>query len=113
MTYLKQRNKTFILCFITFLFSCCILPAEQPKEQKEGWTTSGELAYSYSYAKTYLGHKLRLKGWVCKLAFTSGPRGAIEHSVWERDGKKLQVMIWRIDTNRTGYSWGEYTEKKQ
>lgn len=101
----------FINLLLVVLLASMPLSAEKAKQQEEGWTTSGELAYSYSYAKTYLGHKLRLKGWVCKLGFTCGPRRSIEHSVWEKDGQKLQVMIWRIDANRTGYSWGEFTDK--
>jgi hypothetical protein len=108
---MKISKACFINLLLAFLLSCLPLFAEKTQQQEEGWTTSGELAYSYSYAKTYLGHKLRLKGWVCKLSFTCGPRHSIEHSVWEKDGKKLQVMIWRIDANRTGYSWGEFTDK--
>ncbi len=75
-------------------------------EKTDGWTTTGELAYSFAYARNYLGHKLRLKGWECSLGVTAGKGRNIEISVWERDGKKLQLMIWRIDSGRTGYSWG-------
>lgn len=103
-------NTTNIYISVLFLFVACLpLHAEKPR-QEEGWTHSGELNYSYQYARTYLGHKIRLKGWVCKLSFTSGRMNEIEHSVWEKDGKNLQMMIWRIDANHTGYSWGEFTD---
>ncbi len=72
-----------------------------------GWTESGEVEYSYAYARTWLGHKMRLDGWRCKVGFTSGVKREMEHSVWEKNGRKMQMMIWRIDVNKTGYSLGE------
>ena len=72
-----------------------------------GWTESGELAYSYAYARTVLGHRMRAAGWVCKLGFTAGKNGEQEHSVWVKGSRKMQLMIWKIDSGRTGYSKGE------
>lgn len=74
-----------------------------------GWTESGELAYSYAYARTVLGHRMRAAGWVCKLGFTAGKNGEQEHSVWVKGSRKMQLMIWKIDSSRTGYSKGEIT----
>ena len=72
-----------------------------------GWTESGELEYSYAYARTVLGHRMRAAGWVCKLGFTAGKTGEQEHSVWVKGSRKMQLMIWKIDSGRTGYSKGE------
>jgi|GEM_PF-4346573 len=83
--------------------------------QEQGWTESGELAYSYAYARTWLGHQMRKDRWVCKIGFTAGAKGEQEHSVWTKGNRKMQVMIWKIDSCRTGYAKGEISgqEKKK
>lgn len=97
-------NSTFnqISSVLFFLFSAVPIFAA-------GWTESGELEYSYAYARTVLGHRMRAAGWVCKLGFTAGKNGEQEHSVWVKGSRKMQLMIWKIDSSRTGYSKGEIT----
>ena len=72
-----------------------------------GWQERGELEYSYAYARTWLGYRMRQDGWVCKIGFTAGRNGEQEHSVWVKGSRKMQLMIWKIDSGRTGYSKGE------
>ena len=79
--------------------------------ETDGWQESGELEYSYAYARTWLGHRMRLEGWICKTGFTAGKNGEQEHSVWVKGSRKMQLMIWKIDSNRTGYSKGEIRER--
>lgn len=97
--------------FLLFL-ACLCLPL-QAAENAVSWTKSGELAYSYAYARTWLGWKMRSKGWMCRFGFTIGAKQKAEHSVWEKNGRKMQIMIWRIDSNKTGYSMGEIPEKEK
>ena len=78
-----------------------------------GWTESGTLPYSYSYARSYIGHQMRKDGWVCKMGFTAGAKREQEHSVWQKGKRKMQVMIWRIGVGKTGYSKGEIITEKQ
>lgn len=73
-------------------------------KKAETWDESGTLDYAYAYARNYIGYKMRRAKWKCVMAFTSGGRGEVEHSVWTKGEKKLQLMIWRIDANKTGYS---------
>ena len=77
------------------------------------WQESGELSYSYAYARTVLGFRMRRDGWVCLLGFTAGKHGEQEHSVWMKGNRKMQLMIWRIDSGRTGYAKGEIREGKR
>lgn len=77
------------------------------------WTESGVLPYSYDYARNYLGHQMRREGWVCKKGFTAGKKREQEHSVWQRGNRKMQMMIWRIETGKTGYSKGEIIREKR
>lgn len=72
-----------------------------------GWQETGEVKYSYAYARTWFGYQMRKQGWSCKLGFTAGKKREMEHSVWKKGNRELQLMIWRIDSNRTGYSKGE------
>ena len=78
-----------------------------------GWTESGTLPYSYAYARNYIGHQMRKAGWICKIGFTAGAKREQEHSVWFKGDKKMQLMIWRIDSGKTGYSKGEIIANKQ
>ena len=78
-----------------------------------GWTESGTLPYSYAYARTYIGYQMRKDGWTCKIGFTAGSKREQEHSVWHKGNRKMQVMIWRIDSGKTGFSKGEITANKQ
>ena len=102
--------KLFTL-FVLVLATLC-LPCPGGEETEGGWTEVGELAYSYAYARTWLGHQMRKDGWKCTIGFTAGRKGEQEHSVWVRGRRKMQMMIWRIDSNRTGYSKGEIPEEK-
>lgn len=91
---------------LLLLIAVCAVPAFA-----DGWTESGELEYSYAYARTVIGYRMRAEGWVCKLGFTAGKHGEQEHSVWVKGSRKMQVMIWKIDSNRTGYSKGEIRDR--
>ena len=97
--------KLFIYIFLFFSMFACYA-AEKPPG---GWTESGVLNFSYAYARSYLGHQMRKNGWICKISFTAGAKREQEHSVWHKGNRKMQVMIWRIDSDKTGYSKGEIT----
>ena len=94
------------LLYILFL---CIafLPLAAAEKIAGGWTETGELSYSYAYSRSVLGYRMRKDGWVCRRGFTAGRHGEQEHSVWEKGERKMQLMIWKIDSGRTGYAKGE------
>ena len=96
-------NQTSVLITLLTLLAIACMAGEAG----DGWQESGELAYSYAYARSWLGHRMRREGWRCTVCFTAGRRGEQEHSVWVRGERKMQLMIWRIDSGRTGYCKGE------
>ena len=100
-----------ILFYIFILFSafCCCAAEQIPG----GWNESGTLPYSYAYARNYIGYQMRKDGWICKIGFTAGKKREQEHSVWHKGNRKMQIMIWRIDSGKTGYSKGEINSGKQ
>lgn len=104
-----MRKKLNIFFFFALTVGLAITDGTVPG----GWSESGELAYSYAYARTVLGFRMRRDGWVCLLGFTAGKHGEQEHSVWVKGNRKMQLMIWRIDSGRTGYAKGEIREGKQ
>ncbi len=93
--------KPFIISFLLLALAWSSIAANS---SKKGWDFSGELAYSYAYARTWVGGKMRQAGWRCVKAFTSGAKNEIEHSIWSKGEQRLQMMIWRIDSDKTGYS---------
>ena len=102
--------KYFLFCTLFFLYIFSVIAIEKIPG---GWTASGTLPYSYDYARNYIGHQLRKDGWICKIGFTAGAKREQEHSVWHKGNRKIQVMIWRIEPGKTGYSKGEITSNKQ
>lgn len=102
-------KKIFFSLFAAILINCTAAEKKIPG----GWTESGILPYSYAYARSYIGHKMRKDGWICKIGFTAGKKREQEHSVWHKGNRKMQVMIWRIESGKTGYSKGEITGNKQ
>ena len=103
-----KMKKAF--CISVLCLTVCLLC--RGNEIPGNWQESGELEYSYAYARTVLGYRMRRDGWVCKLGFTAGKNGEQEHSVWVKGSRKMQLMIWKIDSNRTGYSKGEIRDRK-
>lgn len=94
--------------FLFILFACFLVEAKE----HHGWDISGELPYSYAYARTWAGGKMRQAGWKCTRAFTSGKRNEVEHSIWIKGKQRLQMMLWRIDSGKTGYSQSSLTKGK-
>ena len=100
--------KIFLYIFILFSASVC-----SAATKGSGWSESGVLPYSYAYARSYIGYQLRKEGWICKTGFTAGAKREQEHSVWHKGNKKMQVMVWRIDSGKTGYSKGAFSSDKK
>ena len=103
-----MMDKKIIYIFLFTIFACFAATAKESK----GWEISGTLPYSYAYARTWAGGKMRQAGWKCIKAFTSGKKNEIEHSVWQKGSRKLQMMLWRIDSDKTGYSQNSLTKGK-
>ena len=101
--------KSFFYIFIYFCTFVCGAAEQIPG----GWTESGTLPYSYAYARNYIGYQMRKDGWICKMGFTAGKKREQEHSVWHKGNRKMQIMIWRIDSGKTGFSKGEINSGKQ
>ena len=101
-------NKKIFFIFLFTILACFSATAKESKT----WDISGELPYSYPYARTWVGGKMRQAGWKCIKAFTSGKKNEIEHSIWEKGTSKLQMMLWRIASDKTGYSQRSLTKSK-
>ena len=99
-------NKILLFLFLLLCGFCLMAKGNS------GWDISGELPYSYAYARTWVGGKMRHAGWKCTKAFTSGKKNEIEHSIWQKGSQRLQMMLWRIDSDKTGYSQSSLTKEK-
>ena len=106
-------KKTAAITLLLFCSSALSAGEDRADAQERTWAKSGELDYSYAYARTYAGYKMRMAKWKCVMGFTSGKNREIEHSVWTKDSKKIQLMLWRIDSGKTGWSYGEIPDEKK
>ena len=80
-------KKNFFSLFTAILINCTAAEKKIPG----GWTESGILPYSYAYARSYIGHKMRKDGWICKIGFTAGKKREQEHSVWYKGTEKCKL----------------------
>jgi len=104
------------LIFIIFIMLLAFQLHSETEQKREpvcgGWDHTGELSYSYAYARNWLGARMRTGGWRCTKSFTAGPRHEVEHSIWVRGTRTVQMMIWRISSDRTGYSQKYLSKEK-
>ena len=101
----------FFICIMTAWYQVHSGP-EQEAKPAAGWDHTGELSYSYAYARSWVGNKMRTQGWRCTKSFSSGRNGTVEHSIWINGTRTVQMMIWRISSGRTGFAQKELNKGK-
>ena len=112
-TYIITRGRFKMKKWFCILSFFCAFICGAAENISGSWTESGTLPYSYAYARSYIGYQMRKAGWVCKIGFTSGAKREIEHSLWHKGDRKMQIMIWRIEAGKTGWSKGEISSGNQ
>lgn len=80
----------------------------RPKPAKgETWRESGTLELSYVAARSRIRAKMTAQGYKEKHCIELDQRSGRCLMLWEKDSKKIIYMLWRIDVDETGFSWGE------
>lgn len=103
------------VCFFAIFLLAFSTVAESAGENVEampsgGWQETGQLPLSYAAARNRLASRFENQGFQLVHEIDLGRCGERRLMLWEKLGKKVMVMLWRIDVDKSGYSIGEVKE---
>ena len=101
--------------FLLIIFCSCALyaqmaPSVQPPaaERKDvAWQHQETLPVTLSMAKQHVASRWRKEGYSMKHTIELDRREGRCIMLWIKDKEQIMVMLWKIDTNHTGCSWGK------
>lgn len=77
----------------------------------KGWQESGEIGVTFAAARSQFLSCVAASGWRLRHTIPMGEKNDRAIITWRRGGRELTIMLWRIDVDRTGFSWGVSTEE--
>lgn len=79
-----------------------------PSRDKTTWKENGAFAVSFATAKNRVRAKMAAAGYHEKHEIKMGQKDDRVLILWEKGDRKIIYMLWKIDVDKTGYSWGEW-----
>ncbi len=79
---------------------------------EKGWRESGVMTVPFPAARQSFISSVSAYGWRCVHSIPMGGNDRVL-VLWRRGDEDLTVMLWRIDVNRTGFSWGLGKQKNK
>ena len=71
----------------------------------KGWREGGVMTVPIAAARQSFMSSLLASGWSCVHVIPLDGNDRVL-ALWRRGRGELTTMLWRIDVNRTGFSWG-------
>ncbi len=116
-------KKVFIIIFICMLLGTQIHGAEfllrlpvsavvtSSDNSGKTWSQNGYLPVTYVTALKQMSSALRAEGWkqIQHINLKKSQSSCI--MVWQRQNRKITVMIWKVLIDQTGFSWGVNRDK--
>ena len=101
--------------FLVLIFCSCALyaqiaPSVQPSsaERKDvAWQHQETLPVTLAMAKQHVASRWQKQGYTMKHTIELDRREGRCIMLWIKDKEQIMVMLWKIDTNHTGCSWGK------
>ena len=94
----SAANRPFVLPVAARAFSS--------SEDGRGWQETGVARMTYVQAKGQFRATLAQAGWRFLHAVAFSTRNDRVLLTWRKGSRELTMMVWRIDVDRTGFSWG-------
>ena len=108
---MRSRACSIVLGLLLLAFSAVTDEAqsanELQKKLKGGWQESSQMDVTLTAAKIRLKSRFEREGYLLKHEIDMGKHNESCLMLWEKNGRQVILMVWRIDVNRTGYSIGE------
>ncbi|HQL86322.1 MAG: hypothetical protein GX574_13970 [Lentisphaerae bacterium] len=110
-----MRNELFCL-FWGFLLMANVAFGQKPvatpaqpsaRRPPSSWQENQEMPLSFAAAKVRVKTKYEAQGFSLKHEIALGKRNEGCLLLWEKEGKKVLVMLRRLDVDRTCVSYGE------
>ena len=70
----------------------------------KGWQANGTIGLSFAQARARLGTAISSAGWSHLHTIKLSRNRVLE--AWSRGAEELTVMIWRVSSGRSGFSYG-------
>ena len=86
--------------------------ATEASPDGKGWTRNGVIPVTFVAARQRFEAAIRAYGWSCVHSIPLGDANDKVLVSWRRGRQELTVMLWRIDVDVTGFSWGLTEEVK-
>lgn len=80
--------------------------ATEASPDGKGWTRNGVIPVTFVAARQRFEAAIRAYGWSCVHSIPLGDANDKVLVSWRRGRQELTVMLWRIDVDVTGFSWG-------
>ena len=105
-----------IKSILIFLLLCtCVAYAQESPSLKTPSTNRKDVAWQHqetlpvtlSMAKQHVASRWRKEGYSMKHTIELDRREGRCIMLWIKDKDQIMVMLWKIDTNHTGCSWGK------
>ena len=112
-----MRNS--LLSILTILALACSAmgqgraSASKGAAPSDGWQENGSFAVPFAAAKVRMKTRFEGQEYLLKHEIELGWRHDRCLMLWERRGRKVMVMLWRIDVNQTGFSIGEIKDDRK
>ena len=75
-----------------------------PVQNGKGWQAVGELPVSFQQAQVQLSARIAAANWAHRHTITLGRDRVLD--AWRRGKEELTVMVWRVETAKSGFSYG-------
>ena len=103
------------LAMIFLLFCVCAVYAQTPppvrtpsSDRKDvAWQHHETLGVTLAMAKLHVSSRWRKLGYSLKHTIEVDSREGRIIMLWIKDKEQVMVMLWKIDTDHTGCSWGK------
>ena len=114
-------KKTRIADFIFLVLATLAVGIELPPgstvsisdDTGAAWARAGENDCSLLAAKAKWHASLKRQGWTLGNEFSPAKSADQYFSVWQKKKSRIILMLWRIDSGKSGFSWGDYSAPKR
>ena len=95
-----------------FIMPIAAKVAETSKDGK-GWQEQGAITVPFVQAEASFRSSMNQSGWAFLHKVPLGGRNARALYTWRKGVNELTLMLWRINVNKTGFSWGIANNKER
>ena len=78
-----------------------------------GWQEQGMLPVTFVHAEGQFKSLMAQRGWRFLHSVPIAPGNTRTVYAWRRGKQEMTLMLWRIDIEKTGYSWGISSAKRK